>query len=220
MIEYISCNIQIVISVSQLTYAFDGGPTLRFPDFVVERGEQALLLGQSGSGKTTLLHLVGGLRRNYHGSVSINGVDLTPLSSAALDHFRGKHIGFVFQRHHLIPALSVADNLRMAPYLAGLPMNDQRIDQVLDRLGLAGISKQRTHRISQGQAQRVAIARAVLNRPAVIFADEPTSSLDDIHCHRVIDLLLEAASENSSALVVATHDRRLMDRMNKQIILS
>ncbi|MGC3948576.1 MAG: ABC transporter ATP-binding protein [Chryseolinea sp.] len=209
-----------MISVSQLSYVFNRGPELRFPDFQVARGEHALLMGQSGSGKTTLLHLIGGLRRNYNGSIKIASTELNSLSNTALDHFRGEKIGFVFQRSHLIHALKVDDNLRMAPYLAGVPVDEMRIEQVLAQLDLSHQRKQRIHQLSQGQAQRVAIARAVLNRPAIIFADEPTSALDDKNCSRVINLLLSVAQENSSALIVATHDRRLIDRMEKQIILS
>jgi ABC-type lipoprotein export system ATPase subunit len=209
----------IVISVSQLAYAFSEGSALRFPDFQVERGGHVLLLGQSGAGKTTLLHLVGGLRRNYSGSIKIENTELSSLSSAALDRFRGEKIGFVFQRNHLIPALTVEDNLRLAPYLAEVRIDEQRIDTVLMHLGLVSLRKQRVQQLSQGQAQRVAIARAVLNRPAILFADEPTSALDDANCSRVIDLLLDVARENTSTLIVATHDRRLIDRMEVQIVL-
>jgi ABC-type lipoprotein export system ATPase subunit len=208
-----------VISVSQLSYAFTKGPVFRFPDFQVKRGEHALLLGQSGAGKTTLLHLVGGLRRNYGGSIKIENTELSSLSAAALDRFRGEKIGFVFQRNHLIPALTVEDNLRMAPYLAELRIDEPRIDAVLLQLGLGPLRKQRVQQLSQGQSQRVAIARAVLNRPALLFADEPTSALDDVNCNRVIEMLLDAARENTSTLLVATHDRRLIDKMTKQIVL-
>lgn len=209
-----------MIHVSQLTYAFAAGAALRFPDFHVERGEHVLLLGQSGSGKTTLLHLIGGLRSRYRGSIRLMDTELSSLTPAALDRFRGEHIGFVFQRNHLINALTVEDNLRLSPYLAGLSINRERITQVLAELGIVELRRQRVHTLSQGQAQRVAIARAVLNRPPLLLADEPTSALDDVNCGRVTDLLLGAARENGSTLIVATHDRRLIDRMEKQIMLS
>ncbi|MEJ1237644.1 ATP-binding cassette domain-containing protein [Chryseolinea sp. T2] len=212
--------LQTVISVANLSYAFNDAVALRFPDFEVVQGDHLLLTGQSGSGKTTLLHLIGGLRRNYKGSIRIDNTELSSLTSSTIDRFRGGRIGFVFQRNHLIPALTVEDNLRMAPYLAGIPIDDARVDQLLNRLDLTHQRQKRVHQLSQGQAQRVAIARAVLNRPAIVVADEPTSSLDDNNCRRVIDLLLQVAGENSSSLLVATHDRRLMDRMKKQIILS
>ena len=194
--------------------------TLRFPDFEIAQGEHVLVTGQSGSGKTTLLHLIGGLRRNYNGSIKVDNTELSSLGPSAMDSFRGANIGFVFQRNHLIPALTVEDNLRMAPYLAGLPADSERLQQLLERLDLTQQRQKRLHQLSQGQAQRVAIARAVLNRPSIVVADEPTSSLDDNNCMRVIDLLLQVANENSSSLLVATHDRRVIDRMKKQIILS
>lgn len=215
-----SLNSTGVITVSGLSYQYANGLTLQFPDFEVVRGEHVLLLGQSGSGKTTLLHLAGGLRRNYQGSILIDGTELSTLSPSVLDHFRGKNMGFVFQRNHLVSALTVADNLRLAPYLAGLPSAPKRIDEVLHQLGLEGKHHEKVTALSQGQAQRVAIARAVLNRPAIIFADEPTSALDDENCKRVIDLLLAVAKDNSAVLLVATHDRRLTDRLEKQIVLS
>lgn len=209
-----------MISVSRITYSFPDGKSLDFPGFQLARGEHALLLGQSGSGKTTLLHLLGGLRRGYGGSIRINDTELSSLSPSELDHFRGQHIGFVFQRNHLLQALTVEDNLRLAPYLAGLPIDNQRIIHVLGQLGLADQRKKHIHQLSQGQAQRVAIARAVINRPLVVFADEPTSALDDVNCSRVMDLLINTAHEHGSLLLVATHDRRVMDSLKQQILLS
>jgi len=209
-----------VISVRQLSYAFRGAQPLSFPDLQVAGGEQLLLLGQSGSGKTTLLHLMGGLRRNYQGSIRIGETELSTLSPAELDHFRGQHIGFIFQRHHLIQALDVEDNLRMAPYLAGMRVDQQRIAEVLNHLGLTAHRHKKINQLSQGQAQRVAIARAVINKPSILFADEPTSALDDANCQLVADLLKDVARESDAVLIVATHDRRLMDQMQKQIQLT
>ena len=178
-----------------------------------------LLLGESGSGKTTLLHVLGGLLRNYSGSVKVDGTELSSLSETELDSFRGKHIGFVFQRNHLITALNVEKNLLLAPYLAGLKSSPERIDEVLRSLGLAEKKHSKINEISQGQAQRVAIARALLNKPSILLADEPTSALDDRNCARVIELLMEAASRNNSTLLVATHDQRLKEKIRNRIEL-
>lgn len=179
-----------------------------------------MLLGESGSGKTTLLHLLGGLLRNYAGSVKVDNTELAQLSEASLDRFRGQHIGFVFQRNHLVSALSVEKNLMLAPYLAGLKINTERITEVLSGLGLAEKHKSSVTQLSHGQAQRVAIARAVLNKPSIIFADEPTSALDDKNCDRVIHMLMDVAAQNQSTLLVATHDQRLKDKISKQVKLS
>lgn len=208
-----------MISISRLAFRYNSQVILQFPDFTLAKGEHGLLLGDSGSGKTTLLHLMGGLLRDYIGSVNIDNTELSALSETGLDRFRGQHVGFVFQKNHLISALSVEKNLMLSPYLSGLKIDEDRISNVLSRLGLSEKRKSKITELSQGQAQRVAIARAVLNKPSIIFADEPTSALDDRNCERVINLLLEVAGENDSTLVVATHDHRLRTRISREIRL-
>lgn len=210
-----------MISVRNLSYQYDGtSRAIQFQDFSIPQGEHGLLLGESGSGKTTLLHIIGGLLRQYHGTVSIQDTALSALSEAALDSFRGRQIGFIFQRNHLISALTVEKNLALSPYLAGLPVDAARIDQVLASLGLQEKKKSRISELSHGQAQRVAIARAVLNKPSIILADEPTSALDDKNCERVISLLTDVARQNGATLLVATHDQRLKDRISNRIDLT
>lgn len=208
-----------MVDVSGLSFSYNFSQHLKFPDFSLQRGEHCLLLGESGSGKTTLLHLLGGLLRNYTGKIKLNEVELSALSETALDKFRGQHIGFIFQKNHLIQALTVEKNVVMSPYLAGLPIQTERINRVLSDLGLLEKGKSKISEISQGQAQRVAIARAILNKPPLILADEPTSALDDKNCGRVIHLLLEVASQNQATLIVATHDQRLKSKISKQIQL-
>ncbi|NOS57177.1 MAG: ATP-binding cassette domain-containing protein [Cyclobacteriaceae bacterium] len=190
-----------------------------FPDLAVERGESFLLLGNSGSGKTTLLHLLGGLLRPLTGKIEIEKIDIASLSETELDRMRGRQIGFVFQRNHLISALTVKNNLLLAPFLAGEKQHEERVDLVLDELGLREKKNAMIFELSQGQAQRVAIARAIINKPSLILADEPTSALDDKNCDQVIELLNKVAMENNAALIVATHDHRLKSRLTKQIIL-
>jgi putative ABC transport system ATP-binding protein len=209
-----------MIAVSKLTYSYTGDTTIQFPDFSVQKGEHFLLLGESGSGKTTLLHLMGGLLRNKTGYIVIDDTNLTGLSEVKLDQFRGQRIGFIFQKNHLINALSVEKNLMLAPYLAGMPVNAARIEEVLSSLGLSAKIRSKVTELSQGQAQRVAIARAVLNKPLILFADEPTSALDDKNCDRVIHLLMDAASDSQSTLIVATHDQRLKSKIKNQIQLA
>jgi len=209
-----------MIEIKNLSYKYKQDLNIQFQDFSIDKGEHCLLLGESGSGKTTLLHVLGGLLRNYEGKVTIADVELSSLSEFSLDHFRGQKIGFIFQKNHLISALTVEKNLAMAPYLAGRSINSEKINSVLQRLGLFEKRKVRVTQISQGQAQRVAIARAVLNNPAVILADEPTSALDDKNCEQVVNLLLEVAKENKATLVIATHDQRLKNKFNKQINLT
>jgi len=201
-----------MITVSNLTFKYSSDTSIRFPDFSIKTGQHLLLLGESGSGKTTLLHLIGGLLRNYEGSIEVDGTELAGLPESKLDQFRGQRMGFIFQRNHLINALSVEKNLAMSPFLAGLPLERRRINEVLGGLGLADKGRRKVTELSQGQAQRVAIGRALINKPSILLADEPTSALDDGNCERVVRLLMDAADSNHSALVVATHDHRLKDR--------
>jgi putative ABC transport system ATP-binding protein len=198
-----------MVAVSSLAYQYRPEKQIFFPDFTVETGKSLLLLGNSGSGKTTLLHLMAGLLRIQRGHVQIAGLDLSKISESQVDKFRGRHIGLIFQRHHLISALTVRKNLLMAPFLAGVPHDDDRVDEVLARLGLWEKKRAKISELSQGEAQRVAIARAILNKPEVILADEPTSALDDFNCERVMNLLLNVSEQNQSTLIVATHDHRL-----------
>lgn len=208
-----------MIAVSKLSFSYTPDRKISFPDFALVKGEHCLLLGESGSGKTTLLHVLGGLLRGYQGSVQVAETELASLSESGLDKFRGKNIGFVFQRNHLISSLNVERNVMMSSYLAGIPVNRNHAHEVLASLGLEGKIKSSVKEISQGQAQRVAIARAVMNHPAIILADEPTSALDDRNCELVIKLLLEVATRNEATLVVATHDQRLKNKIKNQIVL-
>lgn len=209
-----------MIRTANLTFSYDAKRIISFPGFSLNRGEHCLLLGESGSGKTTLLHLLGGLLRGYSGNLQVKGTELSSLSEADLDSFRGKNIGFIFQKNHLISALSVEHNLYMAPYLAGMSVEKHRIREVLTTLGMGEKIKSSVTEISQGQAQRVAIARAIINQPPIILADEPTSALDDRNCERVINLLLAVADKNKATLVVATHDQRLKDKIENQILIN
>lgn len=208
-----------MISSSKLSYGYPGASPILFPDLNIQNSEQYLLLGQSGSGKTTLLHLLGGLLKAQHGSISVNGTEITQLSESALDRFRGQHYGFIFQRNHLISALTVEKNLLIAPFLAGLKQDHGRVEEVLTQLGIVEKRYAAIRELSLGQAQRVAIARAILNKPSVILADEPTSALDDINCDRVSELLLSVAEQNKATLIIATHDQRLKSKIKNLIQL-
>lgn len=208
-----------MIKTSNLTYTYTGGSPLTFADVEVSVGKPCLLLGDSGSGKTTLLHLMGGLLRAQQGSIMIAGTDLSQLSESRLDRFRAQHMGFIFQRNHLMAALTVTQNIAMALYLAGSTIDQARIEAVLEELHLKEKRNARISELSLGQVQRVAIARAMINKPALILADEPTSSLDDTNCMRAIQLLLQVAEHHQAALLVATHDQRLKNVIKQQIQL-
>lgn len=208
-----------MLQTSDLQYSYDGNATLRFPDITCGKGEHWLLLGQSGSGKTTLLHLLGGLLTAKNGSVNVAGTDLETLSTSALDQYRGKHIGIIFQKSHFVKSLTVEENLALAQQLAGVKISKSRILELLNHLNVGHKLKSKPDRLSQGEQQRVAIARALVNQPDVILADEPTSALDDVNCNEVIQLLEREANAVGATLLVVTHDGRLKERFEKQIHL-
>ena len=192
---------------------------MEFEDLDLHTVSETLLLGQSGSGKTTLLHLLGGLLSPKNGHIEIEGIDIATLSEKELDNYRGQNIGFVFQKPHLIRALSVGENLFLAQYLAGARQDKERIMHVLTSLDIEDKFKSKLNTLSEGQAQRVSIARALINNPKLLLADEPTSALDDINCDKVIHLLVDLAEEYKTCLVIATHDQRLKSVINHQIVI-
>jgi putative ABC transport system ATP-binding protein len=207
-----------MLQITALAKTFPNGTSLRFPDWNVGRGEQWLLLGESGSGKTTLLHILGGLLRPASGKVVVNGTDLYVLPARALDRFRGRQIGIVFQQPHLIRSLTVEENLLLAQSFAGVGKDVVRIREVLEALGMGHKRKSYPQELSQGQAQRVGIARALVNRPALVLADEPTSSLDNRNADAVIRLLSELADSEGSTLIISTHDDRVKEAFFKDFM--
>ena len=202
--------------IQNLKHAYNGTEVLSVAAWHADQGAQWLVLGPSGSGKTTLLHILAGILRPTAGSVSIAGQDLAALKPAELDRFRGQLIGIVLQRLHLVPSLTVMNNLLLAQYLAGLARDSVRVREVLASLDVPAKADAYPHELSFGQAQRVAVARAVVNRPKLLLADEPTSNLDDARCAQAYGLLESQARACGATLVVATYDQRIKARMSNQ----
>lgn len=202
-----------MFQLTQCSYQYSTHLTIAFPDWHVAQGETWLLTGASGSGKTTLLHMLAGLRPPTTGQVQIADTDLYAMKGSVADQFRGQCIGLVLQKPHLLPTLTVTENLLLAQYMAGLARNRDRIHALLRQLELDKQAKAMPHQLSQGQAQRVSIARAVLNQPKLILADEPTSSLDDTNCLNVLQLIESQAHNCGATLVIATHDARIKNRI-------
>jgi ABC-type lipoprotein export system ATPase subunit len=209
-----------MLQVKDLNFSYNVENTFVFQDMNCEKGSHWLLLGQSGCGKTTLLHLIGGLLKPKSGSVMLNGTELSALSESKLDAFRGKNIGIIFQQSHLIKSLSVEENLMAAQYFSGVKQNNDKVKEILERLNLGSKLRSKPLKLSQGEQQRVAIARALVNSPQLILADEPTSSLDDVNCTEVINLLLEQSKETGSTLLIVTHDGRLKSLFENKIELT
>lgn len=208
-----------MIIAQSVSHSYSQDHTLSFKDWQIEEAEQWLLLGESGSGKTTLMNIISGLLKPSGGKVMIKDTDLYQLKGKDRDHFRGQHIGIIFQKPHLIKSLTVMENLLIAQSFALLKEDRLRVEEVLESLGIAQKKNAYPSELSYGQLQRVSIARAVINRPTLLIADEPTSSLDDRNAETVIRLLAEQSQLNGSTLVVSTHDQRVKDSFDKKYIL-
>jgi len=209
-----------MIALNAVSHNYENGHKIGFKDWQIDGGSQWLLLGASGSGKTTLLHILTGILKPQQGSVTINGTSIYDLSSKHLDQFRGRNIGIIFQRPHLIKSLTIKENLIMAQSFANLPTDLNRVREVLTSLGIADKKDAYPNELSHGQLQRVSIARAVINRPTLLIADEPTSSLDDKNAAAVLDLLINQSDINQATLIVATHDKRVKDAFTNTYELS
>lgn len=209
-----------MITTQNIAFAYDSKAAFRFPNLVCGGGETLLVTGASGTGKTTFLHVLAGLLPPAEGVVSIGNTDITKLSGRALDHFRGRHIGIVFQQAHFVAALSVLDNLVLAGWLSSGKQNVARAKRLLAQLGLENQLDKKPAQLSIGQQQRASIARALMNDPELLLADEPTSSLDDVNAHIVADLLQTQAKEVGAALIVVTHDQRLKQFFTQSLDLT
>lgn len=208
-----------MIETTQLTFSYPNGKTFQFSDISCHEQEDLLILGQSGSGKTTLLHLLGLLHKPHTGRIKIDGTDTQLLTPQELVQFRAQKVGMIFQKAHFVHSLSVLDNLLVANYFANQKVSLERANYLAEELAIQDLLKKKVTTLSGGEQQRVCIARALMNDPKVILADEPTSSLDDDNCGRVIELLQKQAKSASAALIIVTHDQRLKSVIEQHIEL-
>lgn len=208
-----------MITTHGLEYHYPGGALLAFPDVAVPQGGVLLLRGRSGVGKSTWLALAAGLRSPSGGELVVAGQALAALSAVQRDAWRARHIGFLPQQLHLSEALTVADNLGLAYFAAGLPEDRAAIQRALAALGVDALAARKPRQLSGGQAQRVALARAVLLHPKVILADEPTASLDDEAARDALALLQATAQQAGATLVIATHDARVRQALPQAMLL-
>jgi lipoprotein-releasing system ATP-binding protein len=194
---------------------------LRGVDCEVTRGTILAILGASGTGKSTLLHVAGGLDRPEAGSVRISDRDITSLDAGSLARFRSRHLGFVFQFHHLLPEFTALENTMMPGLLARQTETAVRARalHLLERVGLMDRMQHRPGELSGGEKQRVAVARALLNTPDLLLADEPSGNLDPDNAARLHELILELSRENGQTVVVATHSHKLASLASRVVVL-
>ena len=208
-----------LLRVEKLAKHYGGAAVFEQVSFEVARGELVAILGESGVGKSTLLNALAGLDAPSHGSVELAGRALQGLDDTALAHWRRANVGFVFQAFHVLPHLSVAQNIALPLLLLGRP-DAARVVQMLAAVGLAGFDERLPRTLSGGQLQRVAIARALVHRPPLVLADEPTGNLDPDTAERVIELLATQVRAEGAACVLVTHSKAAAARADRVLRLS
>ena len=199
-----------IVTMEQVTKVYGENETrvwgLHNVDLTVEKGETLAIVGASGSGKSTLLHVMGGVDSPTSGKIVVDGKDITKMNDEQMSVFRRRKIGFVFQAYHLIPVLSVEENITMPILLDHRKPDKEYVEHIMELLGIADRRKHLPNQLSGGQQQRVAIARALANRPALILADEPTGALDSKNGNEVIALLQNSVKQLNQTLVLITHN--------------
>jgi putative ABC transport system ATP-binding protein len=214
-----------VLSVRNLSKRFSGPRSktvLTGVRLELARGEYVAVMGESGSGKSTLLNLVAGLERPDSGAVAMDGVDFTALDDDALTLIRRQHMGFVFQAFHVLPYLTVAQNIALPLMLTGVPDRemDERVARMLDAVGLGGFADSMPRELSGGETQRVAIARALVHRPRLVLADEPTGNLDAESAAQVLELLRRRVKGEGAAGILVTHSQQAAATADRIYMLS
>ena len=205
-----------VVEIENLHKEFGSVRALDGVSLRVEEGEWIAIMGPSGSGKTTLINILGGLDSPTSGQAIVAGTDVARLDDSGLTRFRAEKIGFVFQQFHLVPYLTALENVMLAQYFHSIT-DEKEARHALERVGLADRAEHLPSQLSGGEQQRVAVARALINHPKLILADEPTGNLDPSNSESIM-ALLERINRTGTTVVMATHDKALVDRMRRRVI--
>ena len=210
-----------MIDIKNITKSFGSLQVLKGIDLHINKGEVVSIVGPSGAGKTTLLQIIGTLDHPDTGSVVVDGIDTTTLSSKHLADFRNRHLGFVFQFHQLLPEFTAIENIMIPAYIAGTSQSKakQRAKELLEFMGLADRATHKPNELSGGEKQRVAVARALVNNPAVILADEPSCSLDTKNKEELHQLFFDLRDQFGQTFVIVTHDEGLASITDRTIHL-
>ena len=210
-----------MITIKDITKSFGSLQVLKGIDLHINKGEVVSIVGPSGAGKTTLLQIIGTLDRPDTGSVIVDGIDTSRLSTKKLSDFRNQHLGFVFQFHQLLPEFTAIENIMIPAYIAGVSQKQakKRAKELLDFMGLADRATHKPNELSGGEKQRVAVARALVNNPAVILADEPSGSLDSKNKEELHKLFFDLRDQFGQTFVIVTHDETLASITDRTIHL-
>lgn len=208
-----------MIDIKGIKKSFGSLQVLKGIDLHIDKGEIVSIVGPSGAGKTTLLQIIGTLDKPDSGTICVDGVDVSSLSSAKLSDFRNKHIGFVFQFHQLLPEFTAIENIMIPAYIGGTSKSEakKRAKELLDFMGLADRASHKPAELSGGEKQRVAVARALINNPAVILADEPSGSLDSKNKAELHQLFFDLRDKFGQTFVIVTHDETLASITDRTI---
>ncbi|MBP6527599.1 MAG: ABC transporter ATP-binding protein [Prevotella sp.] len=208
-----------MIDIKGITKSFGSLQVLKGIDLHIKKGEIVSIVGPSGAGKTTLLQIIGTLDKPNKGSITIDGVDISTLSTKKLSDFRNKHIGFVFQFHQLLPEFTALENIMIPAYIAGKSNKEatKRANELLNFMGLSDRANHKPAELSGGEKQRVAVARALINNPAVILADEPSGSLDSKNKAELHQLFFDLRDKFGQTFVIVTHDEGLAEITDRTI---
>ncbi|MBR6140415.1 MAG: ABC transporter ATP-binding protein [Bacteroidaceae bacterium] len=210
-----------MIKIIGIRKSFGSLEVLKGIDLDIERGKVVSIVGASGAGKTTLLQIMGTLDKADSGSVIIDGIDVMKLSDAKRSAFRNKHMGFVFQFHQLLPEFTALENVMMPALIGGTSRREarQRAEELLAFMGLADRASHKPNELSGGEKQRVAVARALVNKPDVVFADEPSGSLDTQNKQELHRLFFDLRDKMGQTFVIVTHDEQLADLADQKICM-